>query len=237
MRIAHLTDLHLNGSADRRERFARALEQARAHRADRLVVTGDLTVRGDERHFDEVGGELVRAGWSPSRVHVVFGNHDGVAARARSQGTRLRDYVGAASYVGPGVVIEPIDTVYPRRAPIFSAMGRLRPDDVVRIERHCRPASRCVIGAMHHGPQGHPLEAVEGLVGRDAMLRALAAHDNLHILCGHDHRAIDRGRVHVAGSVAHHPDPLRIYEVVGPRLVPVYKSEATGSWLSGMVPW
>lgn len=235
-RIAHLSDLHLNGSRSRREKFLLALRSAHSSGANRLLVTGDLTARGREAQFDEVGRALEESGWDASRTHVVFGNHDGVFARDRAKSTRLQPYCDSiGGLVGPDLVLTEIDTVFPKRAPLFAAMGRITTEDVSRIEALTAPKTRCVIAAMHHGPQGHPLEVFEGLVGRQRLLEALEGNENLHILCGHDHRALDSGRVRVAGSVAHHPDPLRVYDVVGPKLVTVYKSQIAGSWISGML--
>src|ERR1700734_784824 len=74
-RIAHLTDLHLNGSFDRRSKFESGLRQAVQRGATYLLLTGDLTAHGKAVHFTELAGCLEQ--YWPYGVTMVGGNHDG----------------------------------------------------------------------------------------------------------------------------------------------------------------
>ncbi len=85
---------------------------------------------------------------------------------------------------------------------------------------------------MHHGPQQHPLQLFHGLVDRHGLRKLLGCRPWTHVVCGHDHRCLDIGQVHVAPSVAHHPDPVRVYQVAGRSLVPVYRSAFTGAFFT-----
>jgi hypothetical protein len=220
-RIAHLTDLHLNGGAERRGRFERGLLQANSCGANYLLLTGDLTAHGNPAHFTELAGCLERR-W-PYGVTIVGGNHDG-AAFHRALGGPLRAF--AESSAGPvdlgDSLIIPVATYYHRRGLVFRALGRIGDAQLSSLESIFKTSTKPVVVAMHHGPQTDPVHAFAGLVDGRHLIALLEAHSHVSVCCGHDHRVLDLGRVHAAASVAHHPDPLRLYDVTPTGLSMVY---------------
>jgi 3',5'-cyclic-AMP phosphodiesterase len=216
--IAHLSDLHLNGTIPRRARFARALDNAWKHRPDHLVVTGDNTAHGSRLHHEELDESL--AGW-PTRITKVPGNHDG----------RLTGWTTEVTDFGDALLV-PVDTRAPYKPLVFRALGKVGRSQMEVIDQMTQSGSRPVILAMHHGPQAHPLHVFDGLVDRSELRKLLQLRPWVHVLCGHDHRCLDIGQVHVAPSVAHHPDPVRIYEVAGRSLRPVYRSPFAGAYFT-----
>jgi 3',5'-cyclic AMP phosphodiesterase CpdA len=214
MILAQLSDIHLNGTPKRRDKLLRGLGEARASGASHLVLTGDLTSRGRPEQIHELGAAL-DAAW-PGRATIIPGNHDAGEAfdRALAAGGPLarfaRDSLGAVD-VGPGVIV-PIDTRYKRRALVFRAMGRAgSPGFGAALEARRNYPERTLVLVMHHGPQGHYV--LDDLVDRRGFGAMLAGLGDAHVICGHDHRLLDKGNVHVAPSVAYHPDPLRTYEL------------------------
>ena len=242
-RIAHLSDTHLNGSADHNRRLRRALGQAALVDPDYLLITGDLTSSGKMAEFQELADCLT--GWSANRVTLVAGNHDGEPANwlAALQQTGLSRFAGSST---PGAAVDrgdsaivPVSSQARSRALLFRAQGSASAAHLERARQLAELNSgHAVIIAMHHGPQWHPLQPFDGLSNRASVLQLLRDHPNLWICCGHDHRALDLGQVFTAASAAEHPDPVRIYEVVGPRLVPTYRSALSGTswgWLHGLI--
>lgn len=208
MIVAHLTDLHLNGSADRRGRVVRALDAAKAAGARHLLLTGDLTAYGTGAQVAELEGVLAQS-WRPSLGlgrTVVPGNHDGRGAIDK-----------AFPLHGPvdldGAVLVPVDTRFHRRALAFRALGAIGKETLSGLERVSRDSSRPVILAMHHGPHGRALGLFEGTVGKEGLGGLMSERPHIHVCCGHDHVREDRGNIHIADAVAHHDKPLRLYEV------------------------
>lgn len=238
-RLAHLSDLHLNGTEERRVRFALALEKAEALGAEHLILTGDLTADGTDKQFEEVAQALGR--WRPGFVTLVGGNHDLAHKdwKAAILSTSLSRYY-ATSVPGGGHAalgdceIYPVSTQYPRRALVFRALGQITDYDLAVLQVVSeRERVRPIVVAMHHGPQWHPLQFFDGLTNRSEMISLLERAPNITILCGHDHRALDLhdGRIYTAASVADHDDPLRLYDVVRNKVVPVYRSADPGRYL------
>ncbi len=215
--IAHISDLHLNGTASRRDRLERALDSAASRRPDHLVITGDVTAHGNPRHLQELREVLY--GW-PTPITVIAGNHDG----------RLPGWSSEIVDFGDSILI-PVDTRALYKPLAFRALGRIGGKQVQLIDRLTQ-SGRPVVLAMHHGPQQHPLQLFHGLVDRHGLRKLLGCRPWTHVVCGHDHRCLDIGQVHVAPSVAHHPDPVRVYQVAGRSLVPVYRSAFTGAFFT-----
>lgn len=217
-RIAHISDLHLDGTPKRANKLAAALDRARTLQPDHLLVTGDITANGRPSELRELREALER--WTTPKT-VIAGNHDG----------HLTGFV-TRSFDHPDVRILPVDTRSPRRALAFSALGQVAPAQLRRIERETREPGRPVVLAMHHGPHEHPLSLFAGLLNMSQVLSLCEARPWVHVLCGHDHRSLDFGQVHVAPSVAHHPDPVRVYDVREGRVVPVYQSAFEGDYFT-----
>jgi len=216
--VGHLSDLHLSPKKPQRTtKLLGLLLECHRLGLDHLVITGDLTCDGRPEEVRELDRALLLTGWL-GRATVVPGNHDG----------HLGGFAMRAVDLGDAVVL-PVDTrIYPQPA----ALGAVGGFQGSALERATRPR-RTTILAMHHGPQGHPLQAIDGLMDRRSLCALLSERPHVHVLCGHDHRVFDWGPVHAAGSVAHHPDPLRVYGV-GRDGVRVVKSSAhRGNYL----PW
>ena len=225
-RIAHLSDLHLNGSARRSAKFVAALRSAKTWRPDHLILTGDLTSRGKQSELDELRGVLSKH-WLGGTT-IIPGNHDGKLSGFDSALTDLGD-----------VVVLPIDTRVHRRALFFRALGQVGDAQMQHLESATRTGGRPILIAMHHGPQLHPLHVFDGLIDRVSMLGLLMERSHVFIACGHDHRVMDHSlipesapRIFVAASVAHHHEPLRIYDVTGSEIRPIYQSEVPGRYFT-----
>lgn len=233
MRIGQLSDIHLKGSADRRDRLMRSLAHAQAMKVDHLVLTGDLTSRGRASELEELASCL--SGWPSEKVTVVPGNHDAGTAfdQALRGGSLSRFAVTSLSPVRlGGLRIIPIDTRFSKRALLFRAVGQVGRPQLEWMAMEIADRSGPVLIAAHHGPQWHPLHAFDGLSDRAQVLRLMGLREDVHIISGHDHRVLDIGRVHVAASVAHHPDPLRTYLFRDGRLYVEHKSEQIGNYMT-----
>jgi 3',5'-cyclic AMP phosphodiesterase CpdA len=216
--LAHLSDIHLNGTHPRLARLMRALETAAAHHPDHLVITGDNTALGTDRQLQSLHQAL--SSWHTPYT-LIAGNHDG----------RLKGFTSEATDFGDMLLI-PVDTRASYKPLGFSALGRVGKAQMRAISTLTSSPDRPAVLAMHHGPQSHPLHVFDGLLDRHAIRDLLRQRPWVHVLCGHDHRCLDIGRVHVAPSVAHHPDPVRIYKVTGGVLHPVYRSEFQGAYFT-----
>jgi len=233
--IAHLSDVHLNGTLERRSRLAQALQRASV--ADHLVLTGDLTEHGDPKHFVELGAVL--GNWPGGAVTLVPGNHDSGNWGAQLQGPLARfartSAFGAASDFGD-VIIVPVDTRRPWRSLAFGATGKVTDEQLQQLRSASQfgeSTGRCVVVAMHHGPQGSPLQWFDGLTNREEINQILREYPGTFVVCGHDHRAMDLGQVFSAASCADVDDPLRLYSVIGRRLRPTYCGDR-GHYMKGL---
>lgn len=215
--IAHLSDLHLDGTLARHESFVRALEDAWSYQPDHLVITGDVTADGKPHHRDELHNTLT--GW-PTPTTIIAGNHD----KNLSFTSQITDF-------GDSLLI-PVDTRATYRPYLFRALGRIGGTQLDSIDRLTQDESRPAILAMHHGPQIHSLHVFDGLIDRARLQTLLINRPWVHVVCGHDHRCLDFGRIHVAPSVANHPDPVRIYRIMGHDFVPTYQSQFTGMYFT-----
>jgi 3',5'-cyclic-AMP phosphodiesterase len=234
-RIAHLSDIHLNGGRERYGRLSSALSRADSEWGARyLVLTGDLTADGHPCQFAELARAL-ETSW-PHGGTIVPGNHD-VGDFGRMHGT----YLGRFASQGPvelgDAVVLGLDTRYPARVPLFGALGRVghRQMGLLRLLAASGTSERAqhVLVAMHHGPQKSGLGYFDGLTDRKHVLRILHGAPHMSILCGHDHRALDLGQVHAAPSVATAVgDPLRIYDVGQGGLSSVYVAPGPGEYLA-----
>lgn len=217
--IGHLTDLHLNGRSDRREKLERALARAVEFRVDHLVLTGDLTKNGGASQFRELASCL--SSWASERVTIIAGNHDEGTAFDRSMASGELSRFARSSQgvvrVGGALRILPLDTRFARRSIAFKAIGRVGADQSSRLAREIQDHSTPLLIAQHHGPHVTPWFMFHGLTDRKVELALLQTREDVLVLAGHDHVVQDLfdGKVRIAGSVAHHPDPLRVYRLAG----------------------
>jgi 3',5'-cyclic AMP phosphodiesterase CpdA len=222
MRVAHLSDLHLNGSFDRRARVIGALSQASMAGARHLIVSGDITAHGRIPEFRELAG-ILAVNW-PAGVTIVPGNHDG----CRGEFESVFGPVAPPSDLGDALVI-PIDTRAKKRSLLFRALGRVGKQQIQLLDWLTQDVQKPVLFVMHHGSQKHPFQQFEGLIDRVAINRLLARSPLIHVICGHDHRVLDLGQVHAAASCALHPEPLRLYDVGVGGFGVAYRSQYVGT--------
>lgn len=76
LRLAVISDLHVSMEADSREIFDSAMVRIAQQHPDVLLVTGDLTDRGDSTSHRYVAESLSRLTEDGTRVFVIPGNHD-----------------------------------------------------------------------------------------------------------------------------------------------------------------
>ncbi len=255
-RIAHLSDVHtlekergaygwelkfvsihrpLDAEA-RLRKLASSLALAKAHGADHVVVSGDLTEMGTRAQFAAFADVLDAARIAPDKVTLVPGNHDAYTAGdawTRALAGPLRAYA-PSSAARPGQVVErggvvllPIDTT--RFQNVALSGGELG-DDVARSlgARLSDPAFRDapIVVVTHHPPFSHARriwQYVDGLRGATRLVDMLAGSPHVQLLHGHMHRALDRliggrGQSRVFGAPATVEDRegrprIRLYDV------------------------
>jgi Icc protein len=79
MRIAHLSDLHLNPEyfPDRTEAFYQILEKCKALEVDHIVITGDITNQAKAKEFEHARSILKEFDLlDPVKLTMTIGNHD-----------------------------------------------------------------------------------------------------------------------------------------------------------------
>ena len=165
--FAHVSDLHigLNPAADREAaRLCRALMEAPV---GPVLLTGDVTHRGDKRElerFRQIFAPLLRSG----RVVAVPGNHDRL-------GHDLRDALMSGPRVQAerrgGLFIVRLDSTGPHNRRWYDCHGEVTEqdvDDVVAALRRAPPALQTILMLHHHPvPLAHdnPIERLATLLG------------------------------------------------------------------------
>ncbi|MBL8718276.1 MAG: metallophosphoesterase [Myxococcales bacterium] len=259
-RIAHLTDLHLverrpeaRSWQDRlriqtisqgrpidserpRRRLRRAFAEARAARADHVVVTGDLTEDGIPAQFEVLAEELHAAPFAPEQITLVPGNHDGYTSGDAFENAlagplaafRVTSRPGTAVELKGATVVALSTTIHQhwlRAAGELGERQRRRIHDVL----HARERRGATVLAMHHPPFtfGLRLGWLEGLLDLGFVRTMLRPFRSAHVLCGHVHERGDHrlgparhARLHTAHSVAEDDRALRLYDAIDDRLVP-----------------
>ncbi|MBI5535766.1 MAG: metallophosphoesterase [Deltaproteobacteria bacterium] len=238
-RLAFLSARRPLDAAGRRTRVRRALDRAARAAPDHLVITGDLTEDGTAEQFEVLAELLLASRFEPSQITLLPGNHDTYSdpdAWEKALSGPLRPFAatsraGAVSVLADAVIVQlstPIHQHYARSA------GLVRQEavrDIDRIAGDPSFAGRTLIVAQHHPPLRHPLRIVhfwDGLLRCDLMTTLLLRHEHAHVLHGHIHESRSRrlagrsaSQVFSAPAVVDHPDPLRLYEAVDGRLLPL----------------
>jgi 3',5'-cyclic AMP phosphodiesterase CpdA len=221
---------------ERARKLANALAAVKASGADHLVVSGDLTDLGDDAELARFA-EILAGARLDADVTLVPGNHDAYSSPdgfARALAGPLAAWAGASARPGEvrlvdrgGVVLVPLDVT--RHQALFRSSGELTSDvtdEVLRVTGDPALAERPIVVVMHHPAHhrhahrlGRWIDSLHGIENVDALL---AARPSLHVLHGHFHEALDRGRVFGAPAVSDDTDAprVRLYDVEGPRLVP-----------------
>lgn len=186
--LAHISDLHLDGSprATRRLELAAAYVRALPDPPDALLVTGDIADRGEPTAYREAGRLLD----APYPVLFCPGNHD-VRSSLRSEllGESGDDRPVNTAHRVNGLTILMCDSTVPGHE-----HGHLGASTIDWIDRtlaepeHTGP----VLVAMHHPPVpvGHPLPDSVPLTNPDALAELLEQHPRIiAVLTGHAHTA------------------------------------------------
>jgi 3',5'-cyclic AMP phosphodiesterase CpdA len=201
MLICHLSDLHIRAPgqlAYGRVDTAAHLQRCVAHiagltpRPDAVVVTGDLTDRGEPEEYEHLLSLL--APLSPP-VYVIPGNHDNRALmrKAFADHSYLKqsdEFLQYRAELGPLRLVG-LDTVVPGEGG-----GQLCKARLAWLEKQLlRYRSFPVVILMHHPPFETGIRFMDavGLHAPDPFEALISAHPNVErVLCGHVHRTILR---------------------------------------------
>lgn len=146
--IAHLSDLHLGRSLTHfiaAQAIRRAIDDVRA---DRVIVTGDVTDRGRDREyalFEEVFGSLREEG----RLIVVPGNHDRISDDA------ARHMMGEKRVVGlhePGLFVIRVNSTCWFNRFLIAGQGRIDSSILEEVDQQLTQAAPddFVVLTVHH---------------------------------------------------------------------------------------
>ena len=195
MRIVHLTDPHLVAPGGRLfgldplARLDRALAHIQRHEAgaDLLLVTGDLTDRGEPEAYRALRARLDKLGLA---TLLLLGNHDAREAFAAVFGPAVLDAAGCVQGVvdgADGVSVLALDTLVPG-----AGHGRLCPARLDWLEAALAArGDRAVYLAMHHPPVACGIPGMDaiGLEGEAAFWAVVQRHPQVrHVFAGHIHR-------------------------------------------------
>lgn len=186
--VAHISDLHFDGTPESRARISSALHYIESHAAgiDVLLVSGDIADEGTAEQYAETAATLR----SPLPMLVTVGNHDN---RERFSEAML----GAASpqpinsaYRDGDVLLLALDSSIPGRAD-----GLLSEETLAWTSAQIDAAGPGVrvLMAMHHPPVplGMPFMDTIYLTNPEHLAALLDRYPNIvGILCGHAHSPV-----------------------------------------------
>ncbi len=231
MLVAHLSDLHLDGSARSGERARRVVDHVRAlsPRPDLVLVTGDVADHGAPEEYDRAA-ELL-AGLD---AHLVPGNHDRREAMRTMLGLPADGPITSTVEVGRTVVVL-ADSHVPGHD-----HGELARESAVLVEE-AAAERRPLIVALHHPPLriGSRLLDPIRLLDPEPLLAPLRAREAPRVvLCGHAHTALSTAvegiPVRIAPGVAstlrlpYEPEPDTLDRQAPPGLALHHLDEDTG---------
>jgi Icc protein len=189
--IAHLSDPHLDGTAEPRERLDRVTSylSSLSRPVDVLLVTGDLADHGAPPEYAELAAAL------PAGTLVLPGNHD----RRAPLRAGLPYLVRAA-----GAPDDPVNQSFDVAGARFVLLDSSVPDEVhglladetlafLRDQLAAVPAGMPVLVCFHHPPVevGHPVIDGWRMFREDRLAAVLAAFPGVvtALLAGHIHSA------------------------------------------------
>jgi len=194
MLLAHLSDPHL-ATGPLMAGPAAALHAALGRllglptRPDAVVITGDLTDRGNPESYDQLTQLLADV---PVPVYLTTGNHD-------HRGAFLSAFAGTAHLAGqdkshyvaelPGALLVVLDSLIEG-----SGAGRLGGEQLAWLDDQLngRPDTPTLL-ALHHPPVKVGIPFLDGmrLLDSDALAEVVTAHPQVvRVMCGHVHRTI-----------------------------------------------
>lgn len=219
-----------------------SLQGARESGATHYVISGDLTEVGTPEQFEAFAEALHASEVPRDRVLLVPGNHDaytrGDAWTRALDGPLAPFRAMAADRHGKvvdhdDVVFLPLDVACHQK--ITRSAGELSREAADALESRLRDFSgrgRALVIVLHHHPFEHTSRAwqwIDGLRGSARLMGLLRRFDDVHVLHGHLHRAVDRTvgddeRVRIFGATATvedrpHAAAVRLYDVHGDALV------------------
>ncbi|GAB11367.1 putative phosphodiesterase [Gordonia araii NBRC 100433] len=184
--IAHLSDLHVNGTHHNRARIEAAFEyvNSRADGIDALLVTGDLTDHGSADEMLEARKLIT----SPLPMLVTIGNHDArpsfnAAFRPDAEPTAP---VNEALTVGD-VTLLSVDSSLPGER-----RGFLDDETIGWLDEQLAGAGDRVVVAFHHPPVTLGMPMMDSIMqsSPERLGAVVDAHPNIvALVCGHAHSA------------------------------------------------
>lgn len=184
--LAHISDLHLNGTERSAERATRVMEYLKGlpRPVDAVLVTGDIAHNGDPAEYAEAA-EILNA---PFPVLPCPGNHDVRAAyRTALLGEPAADGPVNCNHQIGGTAILMCDSSVPA-----AGHGLLDPETLRWIAATLDElgGTQPVLISFHHTPVPvhHPLPDAEPLHHPDDLATLLAVHPEVvGVLVGHAH--------------------------------------------------
>ncbi|MCX4451437.1 metallophosphoesterase [Streptomyces sp. NPDC087866] len=186
--LAHISDLHLDGSERATLRATRVMDYVRAlpHPVDALLVTGDIADHGEEAEYEEAARILT----APFPVLTCPGNHDARPAYRKA-------LLGEAPEPGPvdrvhhiaGTTLLMCDSTIPGRD---EGLLDARTLGWIDSTLTALPRDRPALIAFHQPPVAlhHPLPDSCRLEEPGRLAELLAAHPQIAaVLTGHAHTA------------------------------------------------
>ncbi|MDR6865750.1 3',5'-cyclic AMP phosphodiesterase CpdA [Microbacterium resistens] len=184
VRIAHLSDTHLDGTPERALRAQRVLHEiTELDDIDLVLVSGDLTDHA--AHAEYVQFFDIFSAFSP--LLVVPGNHDRRTPLAAHLEPAADGYFNTVSTVD-GLTVIGLDSLIEGET-----AGRLAEGTIEFAHDALRSADGPAILALHHPPVpvGHDFADQNGLLNASALAEILTMHDHvIAILTGHVHTAL-----------------------------------------------
>ncbi|MEV6678126.1 metallophosphoesterase [Streptomyces erythrochromogenes] len=187
--IAHLSDVHIDGDRRAADRTRAVMEylDGLPHDLDAVLVSGDISDRGEEAEYEEAA-KLLR---SRHPLVVCPGNHDERVAFRRGL---LGEETGSALPVdqvlrGDGFVLAACDSSVPGAHHGFLEESTLAWLDGVLADT---PRSTPVLVAFHHPPAELHTPYVDEIrqFGEERLAALAGRHPHLTaFLCGHAHTA------------------------------------------------
>lgn len=146
--VAHISDLHLDGSPKKSAMAAGIRDALHANNIDHAILTGDVTHRGLHAEFEQFKkffSQLLDAG----RLTIVPGNHDRLGdgiARHIMHGTRV-DVVRTN-----GLHLVRVDSTGPHNRSSFMSHGKIDENVIAETETAVNGAGSAdlVVIALHH---------------------------------------------------------------------------------------
>lgn len=183
--VAHLSDMHLDKSPLRLQRFVAVLDQvADLPSVDALLISGDLADHGTAAEYAQLFGSL------PDTVPALLlpGNHDLSAPLLQA----LQEYGHPASLNGVldvgGLRIVGMDSHIDGEDE-----GKLGPEALDHARMQLAGWNGPAVLAMHHPPVpvGHHVMDRFGLINGDALAELIHEHENvIGVFTGHVHTAL-----------------------------------------------